>query len=55
MRLENLTGDISVNPLAAATLIKTLYDPSDILTISSKRVNRGSGTNVLTQDLKASD
>lgn len=55
MRLENLTGDISVNPTSAATLIKTLFDPTDLLTISSKKINRGPGQNVLTQEVKASD
>ena len=55
MRLEELGGTVSVNPYHASTLIRVLFDPSDIVAISSKRAVRTTGSNVLTQGLLASD
>ena len=55
MRLDEFSGKIGVNPLQAASLIRTLFDPTEIIAISSKRAKRLRGANVFTQPISALD
>lgn len=50
---NDIAGTLTVQPLEAAQLIKRWFDPTDIVVLSGKRVDRIKGANVMSQCLPA--